>query len=100
MLSSKSLYCKGECNLRTKTFLFYRPSIQFSFDEVIACRLLTNEVQFFDPGDFSKGISHRLRVPGVAGVELSKTPGAYVAVFVPESKVLGWQLLTKFWSLM
>lgn len=62
------------------------PSIQFSFDEVVACRLLTNEVQFFDPGDFSKGIVHRLRVPGVAGVELSKAPGAYVAVFVPESK--------------
>ncbi|XP_027117751.1 eukaryotic translation initiation factor 2A isoform X1 [Coffea arabica] len=62
------------------------PSIKFSLDEAIACRLATNEVQFFDPEDFSKGIVHRLRVPGVAAVELSKTPGAYVAAFVPESK--------------
>lgn len=35
---------------------------------------------------------HRLRVPGVAAVELSKTPGAYAAAFVPESKVLNPQL--------
>ncbi|KAI5676054.1 hypothetical protein M9H77_07004 [Catharanthus roseus] len=62
------------------------PSIQFSFDEVVACRVATNEVQFFDPGDLSKGTVQRLRVPGVAGVELSKKPGAYVAVYVPESK--------------
>ncbi|KAK6122225.1 hypothetical protein DH2020_044028 [Rehmannia glutinosa] len=62
------------------------PSIRFSSDEAVACRLATNEVQFFDPKDFSKGINHRLRVPGLAAFELSKTPGSYVAVFVPESK--------------
>lgn len=59
----------------------------------MACRVATNEVQFFDPGDLSKGTVQRLRVPGVAGVELSKKPGAYVAVYVPESKVLIPQLL-------
>ncbi|KAK6146351.1 hypothetical protein DH2020_020220 [Rehmannia glutinosa] len=37
------------------------PSIRFSSDEAVACRLATNEVQFFDPKDFSKGINHRLR---------------------------------------
>ncbi|KAK3035514.1 hypothetical protein RJ639_033973, partial [Escallonia herrerae] len=62
------------------------PSIVFSSDEASACRLATNEIQFFDAGDFSKGIIHRIRVPGIAGIELSKTPGSHVAAFVPESK--------------
>ncbi|KAG4156659.1 hypothetical protein ERO13_D02G010200v2 [Gossypium hirsutum] len=62
------------------------PSIRFSSDEAVACRLATNEIQFFDAADFSKGISHRLRVPGVAAVELSRAPGSHVAAFVPESK--------------
>lgn len=66
---------------------FYRPLIRFSSDEATACRLATNEVQFFDTKDFSKGIVNRLRVPGIAALELSKSPGSYVAVFVPESKV-------------
>ncbi|CAL5391780.1 unnamed protein product [Camellia sinensis] len=63
------------------------PSIRFSSDEAIACRLATNEIQFFDGWDFSTGIINRLRVPGVAAVELSKNPGSHVAAFVPESKV-------------
>lgn len=67
--------------------LCLRPSIRFSSDEAVACRLATNEIQFFDAADFSKGISHRLRVPGVAAVELSRAPGSHVAAFVPESKV-------------
>ncbi|XP_051133369.1 eukaryotic translation initiation factor 2A isoform X2 [Andrographis paniculata] len=62
------------------------PLIRFSIDEAVACRLATNEVQFFDPEDFSKGIINRLRVPGIATFELSRTPGSHVAVFVPESK--------------
>lgn len=64
-----------------------RPSIRFSSNEEVACRLATNEIQFFDTGDFSKGIVSRTRVPGVAAVELSKAPASHVAVFVPESKV-------------
>lgn len=66
--------------------------MRFSSDEAVAARLATNEVQFFDPADFSKGIAHRLRVPGIAAFELSKAPGLYVAVFVPESKVFVLQL--------
>jgi translation initiation factor 2A len=62
------------------------PSIRFCPDESSACRLATNEVQFFDPKDFSKGITSRIRVPGIAAFELSKTPASHVAVFVPESK--------------
>lgn len=64
-----------------------RPSILFSSDEAVACRLATNEVQFFDPSDFSKGFVSRLKVPGVAAVQLSNLPGSHVATFVPESKV-------------
>ncbi|XP_021751808.1 eukaryotic translation initiation factor 2A-like [Chenopodium quinoa] len=62
------------------------PSIRFSSDEAVACRLVTNEIQFFDSADLSKGFVSRLRVPGVAAVQLSKMPGSHVATFVPESK--------------
>ncbi|XP_070019702.1 uncharacterized protein [Nicotiana sylvestris] len=62
------------------------PSVRFSSDETVACRLATNEIQFFDPRDFSKGFVNRLRVPAIAALELSKVPGSYVAAFVPESK--------------
>ncbi|WJX44314.1 hypothetical protein P8452_31305 [Trifolium repens] len=62
------------------------PSIQFSSDEATACRVATNEVQFFDAGDFSKGFICRLRVPGVTSAELSSSPASHVAAFVPESK--------------
>ncbi|KAG9136871.1 hypothetical protein Leryth_026098 [Lithospermum erythrorhizon] len=62
------------------------PVVKFNGDESVGCRIATNEVQFYDPGDFSKGFVNRLRVQGVAAVELSKTPQSYVAVFVPESK--------------
>ncbi|XP_061373432.1 eukaryotic translation initiation factor 2A [Gastrolobium bilobum] len=62
------------------------PAIQFSSDEATACRLATNEVQFFDAGDFSKGVIHRLRVPRVAAIELSSAPGSHIAAFFPESK--------------
>jgi translation initiation factor 2A len=67
--------------------VLFRPSIQFSSDEATACRVATNEVQFFDAGDFSKGFICRLRVPGVASAELSSSPASHVAAFVPESKV-------------
>ena len=70
----------------------FRPSIKFSSDEAISCRLVTNEIQFFDPKDFSKGIVNRLRVPGIAALELSMVPGSHVAAFVPESKVCVFHL--------
>ncbi|GAB2293159.1 hypothetical protein Dimus_027367 [Dionaea muscipula] len=62
------------------------PSILFSLDEAVACRLATNEIQFFDPANFDKGIVSRLRIPGVADIELSRQPGSLVAAFIPESK--------------
>lgn len=79
-------------------WLLCRPSIRFCLDESSACRLATNEIQFFDPKDFSKGITSRIRVPGVAAFELSKTPASHVAVFVPESKVffVAWAIAFYF----
>ena len=68
--------------------LHIRPAIRFSSNEDVACRLATNEIQFFDAGDFSKGLLYRIRVPGIAALELSKAPASYVAAFVPESKVI------------
>jgi len=58
--------------------------------------LATNEIQFFDAHDFSKGVVHRIRVPGLAAIELSKTPGSHVAAFVPESKVCAPQVHADF----
>lgn len=49
--------------------------------------MATNEIQFFDAKDFAKGIICKLRIPGVAAMELSKSPGSHIAAFVPESKV-------------
>lgn len=62
------------------------PTIRFSSDESTACRMATNEIQFFDGKDFSKGIICRLRIPSVAAIELSKAPGSHVAAYVAESK--------------
>lgn len=77
-----SVYSLAQKNMTKATW----PSIQFSSDESIACRLATNEIQAFDSRDFSKGFTSRLRIPGVAAVEISKQPGSHVAAFVPESK--------------
>ncbi|OIV93257.1 hypothetical protein TanjilG_26012 [Lupinus angustifolius] len=77
------VYQRSQKNLTKPTW----PAIQFSSDEATAYRLATNEVQFFDGRDFSKGIISRLRVPGVAAVELSSTPGSHIAAFIPESKL-------------
>ncbi|KAM1181148.1 hypothetical protein ACFX1X_020431 [Malus domestica] len=77
-----SIYHQHQKNMTKATW----PSIKFSSDEAVACRLATNEIQFFDVGDFSKAFINRLRVPGVAALELSKAPGSHVAAFVPESK--------------
>ncbi|XP_060179232.1 uncharacterized protein LOC132609332 [Lycium barbarum] len=80
--NGESVYQLFQKNMTKVTW----PSVRFSSDESVACRLATNEIQFFDPKDFSKEFVNRLRVPGVAAFELSKAPGSYVAAFVPESK--------------
>lgn len=56
--------------------------------------MVTNEIQFFDPKDFSKGIIYKLRLPGVAAIGISKAPGSYLSAFVPEAKVDPFIILT------
>ncbi|KAL8199805.1 hypothetical protein R6Q57_013379 [Mikania cordata] len=80
--TGESVYTLSQKNMTKATW----PSIRFSTDEAVASRMATNELQFFDVGDFSKGVVHKIRVPGIASAELSKKPGSHVAVFVPESK--------------
>ncbi|MCO5548730.1 hypothetical protein L7F22_002191 [Adiantum nelumboides] len=63
------------------------PTIQFSEDESVACRTVTNEVHFFDPKDFTRGIVERLRVPGIDIAQLATLPPTHVAAYVPEIKV-------------
>lgn len=60
--------------------------VQFSVDESVACRMMTNEMQFFDPKDFTKGIVYRVRMPGIAAMQLASAPGSHVAGFIPEAK--------------
>ncbi|KAI7747631.1 hypothetical protein M8C21_011330 [Ambrosia artemisiifolia] len=80
--TGESVYALSQKNMTKATW----PSIRFSSDEAVASRMATNELQFFDSGDFSKGVVHKIRVPGVASAELSNNPGSHVAAFVPESK--------------
>jgi len=60
--------------------------IQFSADESVGCRMMPNEIQFFDPKDFTKGVLSRIRMPGIAAMQLATAPGSHVAGFVPEAK--------------
>ncbi|OEL24831.1 Eukaryotic translation initiation factor 2A [Dichanthelium oligosanthes] len=62
------------------------PMIQFSADESVGCRMMPNEIQFLDPKDFTKGILSRIRMPGIAAMQLATAPGSHVAGFVPEAK--------------
>lgn len=62
------------------------PTIQFSDDESVACRTVTNEMHFFDPKDFARGIVERLRLPGIDTAQLATSPPTHVAAYVPEIK--------------
>ena len=62
------------------------PYLQFSADDSIACRVVTNEVHFIRSADFAA--QHlRLRVPQVAAAKLSPGASPMLAAFVPEVKV-------------
>ncbi|TPX70670.1 hypothetical protein SpCBS45565_g01666 [Spizellomyces sp. 'palustris'] len=61
-------------------------NVDWTEEETYCARLVTNEVQFFNPKDFAKGVSTRLRVEGVADFSLSPGKRVTVAAFVPEKK--------------
>jgi len=61
------------------------PSLQWSDDESVLARVVSNEVQLFSPSDFTAP-PRRLRVPGVTAASLSPGAAPVVAAFVPEAK--------------
>nr|BAD19332.1 putative eukaryotic translation initiation factor 2A [Oryza sativa Japonica Group] len=80
--TATALYQHYQKNMSKATW----PMVQFSADESVACRMMTNEIQFFDPKDFTKGFVYKLRMPGIAAMQLASAPGSHVAGFVPEAK--------------
>ena len=61
-------------------------NLQYTADEKLCARVVTNEVQFYQSDDLSKPWN-RLRVEGVADFALSPGKTNSVAVFIPERKV-------------
>lgn len=76
----------GEClrSLAQKRFDNWAP--QWSSDEVLCARNVTNEVHFFENNDFSN-IVKKLYLPKVAEFRMSSTPSpCHVAAYVPGTK--------------
>lgn len=61
------------------------PYIQFSADDAMACRVVTNEAHFISAADFAAP-PLRLRVPNLAAAKLSPGASPMLAAFVPEIK--------------
>eukprot|EP00898_Chlorokybus_atmophyticus_P004044 jgi/Chlat1/4640/Chrsp3S05596 len=62
------------------------PSVSWSSDTGVACRLVTNEVQFYNASDMAAGPSKRFHIQGVAAVGLSSGDDPFLAAYVPEVK--------------
>lgn len=60
-------------------------NLQYTQDERLCARIVTNEVQFYHSNDLSK-VWSKLRVEGVADFALSPGKNHSIAVFVPERK--------------
>ncbi|BCS22969.1 translation initiation factor 2A [Aspergillus puulaauensis] len=60
-------------------------NIQYTADEKLCARVVTNEVQFYQSDNLSK-VWNKLRVEGVADFALSPGQNQAVAVFIPERK--------------
>ncbi|KAL2793322.1 eukaryotic translation initiation factor eIF2A-domain-containing protein [Aspergillus keveii] len=60
-------------------------NLQYTPDEKLCARVVTNEVQFYQSDNLSK-VWNKLRVEGVADFALSPGQNQAVAVFIPERK--------------
>ena len=71
-----------------KTFVKQEwPYLQFTKDDRVCARCVTNEIQFYDAENFDETNFVRYRIPGVALARLSMSETKpTVGVFVPESK--------------
>jgi translation initiation factor 2A len=61
-------------------------NLQYTADEKLCARAVTNEVQFFQSGDLST-VWNKVRIEGVADFALSPGKTTSIAAFVPERKV-------------
>ena len=62
-------------------------ALQYTDDESKAVRLVTNEVQVYDPSNFDAGVVDKLRLEGVTTCGVSPGRNPSVALFVSEKKV-------------
>lgn len=60
---------------------------EWSSDESLYGRMVSNEVQFFNPSDFAKGAVAKLYMKDVSKCAVSPGPVVSVAIFVPSKKV-------------
>lgn len=67
--------------------LFAHRTPEWSSDESLYGRMVSNEVQFFDPSDFAKGAVAKLYMKDVSKCAISPGPVVSVAIFVPSKKV-------------
>lgn len=67
-------------------------NLQYTADEKLCARLVTNEVQFYDSNDL-RTVWNKLRVEGVTDFALAPGASHNVAVFIPLRKVTAPRLL-------
>jgi len=61
-------------------------NLQYTSDEKLCARVVTNEVQFYQSGDL-RTVWNKLRVEGVTDFAVAPGRNHSIAVFVPERKV-------------
>ncbi|CCJ28474.1 unnamed protein product [Pneumocystis jirovecii] len=61
-------------------------NLQYTTDEKLCARKVTNEVQFFEATNMEKGPIYKLYAEGVSSFSLSPGRNNVVAVFIPEMK--------------
>jgi translation initiation factor 2A len=61
-------------------------NLQYTYDEALCARAVTNEIQFYESNDLST-VWNKLRIEGVTDFAVSPGKNHSVAVFVPERKV-------------
>lgn len=61
-------------------------NLQYTYDERYCARIVTNEVHFYQSGDFTT-VWNKLRIEGVTDFAVSPGKHHSIAVFIPERKV-------------
>ena len=61
-------------------------NLQYTSDELLCARLVTNEIQFYESGNLGN-VWKKLRIEGVSEFAIAPGKDHSVAVFVPERKV-------------